>query len=725
VSPTDLLLGLVALVMAVPTAYLIRLSVEARTRAQSWVTLFLLAMMGEMWVGAALYARAPSDATAVAALAAMGTMMAATVAILFVALLRTRPGARGAELEPPGVPYEPSAWYRVLAVGIVLLSEGLMAYAFQLATATPFLATGVGGAAGTLASVVVSPWFVFPMALEMGIATALLWPRLSRPLRVILPIQAAVMLLTPTAVASPTWLTVSILLGSAGMIAVIVYAMEHIYRHREIPTALGGYLLQLLAAYALMMAGLLVWLVYGTPVSLAASIVLEMFVYFGAVLAPDRFDSEERFSWQLRPQWAFGLLTLVLVGELFMGAVLDLQLEPSQFAGAFFALPVAGTPVVALGNALSDGFWFFADVAGSTWFLAMMGVEMGVLVLFKLRETRSLETRIRLGLMLGSYAAFATFFPSVYYATLFPHAPQGTAVPVLGWSMGIGSAPIGPSVFLVIFLTYAITGSLVILFGRRVVCSVFCTAPLMYQGTTIDAMKSFNRSSPVGRKYLGSRFSTAYSVTTSVTMGSLVVASFVSYFDQIGVLHLTVGGTDPTSFVFAFSFGVLWYVMFVTIPYTGNYNCVTMGWCYTGTIAQAFQKVSFYKLKVHSKDVCKACTTLDCAKHCPVGLVDMPGYFRTKGEFRSTKCCGVGDCVEVCPYGNLYIHDVRHWVRRRLGLPEAGSRGVALPMVRSSRPTPTVLLAPAGGAGAGAPPPEPRSRPRPGSSPASPRRVES
>ncbi|MCI4326309.1 MAG: hypothetical protein L3K16_01540 [Thermoplasmata archaeon] len=679
-NATEILLGLVALVMAIPTGYLVRLSVEARTRAQAWVTLFLLAMMGEMWVGAALYASGPTDAGVVRALAATGALMAATVAVLFVALIRSRPAA-GASVRPDAAA-EPSAGYRALAVGIVLASEGLMAYAFQLATATPFLETGIGGAAGTVASVVVSPWFVFPMALEMGVATLLLWPRLSRPLRVILPIQAGVMLLTPTAIGTPDWLTGTILLGSAGMIAVIVYAMEHIYRHREIPVALGRYLLQLLAAYALMMAGLLLWLVYGTPVWLGVSIVVEMVVYFGVALTPDRFDSGDRFSWQLRPEWAFGLLTLVLVGELFMGAVLDLQLQPAQFGGAFFALPVAGAPAVAIGNAISNGFWFFADVAGSTWFLAMMGAEMGVLVLYKFRETRSVETRIRLGLMLGSYAAFATFFPSVYYAALFPHAPQGSAVPVLGWSMGIGSAPIGPSVFLVLFATYAITGSLVVLFGRRVVCSVFCTASLMYQGTTIDAMKSFNRTSPVGRKYLGSRFSTAYSATTAVTMGSLVVASFVSYFDQAGVLHVTVDGVDPTVFLFVLSFSILWYVMFVTIPYTGNYNCVTMGWCYTGTIAQAFQKVSFFKLKVRSKDVCKACTTLDCAKGCPVGLVDMPGHFRTKGEFRSTKCCGVGDCVEACPYGNLYVHDVRHWVRRRLGRPETRDRGVPIPMAR-------------------------------------------
>src|SRR5580692_7583146 len=174
--------------MAIPTGYLVRLSVEARTRAQAWVTLFLLAMMGEMWVGAALYANGPTDAGAVRALAATGALMAVTVAVLFLALIRSRPAPGAAP--PAGSAAEPSGGYRALAVGIVLASEGLMAYAFQVVTATPLLATGIGGAAGTIAAVVVSPWFVFPMALEMAIATILLWPRLSPPLRVILPIQA-------------------------------------------------------------------------------------------------------------------------------------------------------------------------------------------------------------------------------------------------------------------------------------------------------------------------------------------------------------------------------------------------------------------------------------------------------------------------------------------------------------------------------------------------------
>ncbi|MCI4321036.1 MAG: hypothetical protein L3K05_01870 [Thermoplasmata archaeon] len=680
---TELLLGLVALVMAVPTAYLVRLTVEARTRVQAWVTLFLLAMMGEMWVGAIVYARTPSESSAVGALAATGALMAATVALLFVALIRSRASRPASASDRFAGPHALSAWYRALAVAIVLASEGMMAYAFLVATATPTIVGGLGGSAGLVASVVVSPWFVFPMGLEMGIATALLWSRLSAPLRAILPAQAAIMLLTPTAIGSAAWLTASIALGSVGMIAVIVYVMEHIYRHREIPSALGTYLLRILAAYALMMAGLLLWLVDHTPVWLAASIVVEMVVYFWAVLAPEGFRSDERFAWQLRADWTFGLLAAIFVGELFMGAVLDLVLLPGVYGSAFPSLPLAGGAGTILYDALYNAFWFLVVVTGSTWFLAMMGAEMGVLVLLKLRETVSKENKVRLALVMGSYAAFATFFPSYYYSALFPKAPAGTAVPVLGWSMGFGSAPVVPSFFLVIFLTYLIVGSLTILFGRRVVCGVFCTAALMYGGTTFDAMSSFNRTSPSARKYLGSRFSNLYSATTGVTMAALVAVSFLSYFDATGRISVSVLGADPSVFFFSLSFGVLWFLIFVTIPYTGNYNCVTMGWCYTGTIAGAIGRVGLFKLKVRDKGVCKSCTTLDCAKACPVGLVDMPGHFRTKGEFRSSKCCGIGNCVGACPYGNLYVSDVRHWVRRRLGVDDPKNDDVPLPMVHT------------------------------------------
>ncbi|MFY9717973.1 MAG: hypothetical protein WAK40_08625 [Thermoplasmata archaeon] len=676
--------------MAVATAYLVKFAGAARSRREAALALFLLAMMAEMFFAAVFYLRAPSSRTLVEALSVSGSLMAASAAALLLSL----PDSDGpaATPAPPEAALRFHSLYLAAAIALVLANEAFMAWTFEIVSgdgAGPAFGGGVP-AANAVAGVLLSPWFVLTMAAEMAIATVLLWERLVPALRAMLPAQVAIMALSPPTLPTADWVTASVLAGSGVMIALYVYEMEYLYRHRSLAPALARYLSALLGVYAAMMGGLFVWLYFGSPVLLAASVVAEMIVYFGAALALERFVVEPTIDWQARPDWTFGVLSLIFVAEIFMGAVIDLRIDPAAYLGAFPFLPLAGSAGTIASHAVSNGFWFLATASASTGFLAMMGIEMGALVVFKMRETRHLENRIRLALMIGCYAAFAVFYPSLYFGLYFPQAPPPQTVPVLGWSMGIGSYPLAIGVFGVVLLSYVITGALVLLFGRRVICSVFCTAPLMYQGTAIDAMKSFNHSSPPARKYLSSRFSGLYSITTGVVMGALVLTSVVSYLDSIGRLSIYLQGNDPSVFLFTLSFSVLWYLMFVTIPYFGNYNCVTMGWCYTGTIAQAFQKIGFFKLKVRSKEVCQACTTLDCAKGCPVGLVDMPGHFRRTGEFRSTKCCGVGDCVEACPYDNLYISDIRHWIRRRLGHPESSyPRGVRLPMAGSSRPVPS------------------------------------
>jgi polyferredoxin len=658
------------------------------------VVVFLFAMMTAMLLGALIYLVHPARASLVEALWVASAIMSVSVFPVISLFVRD---AR-AKLEG-GSSYRPVTirrrWLFGLAVlAFVVVNEFLMGWTFQLAAGSVALPSA-GAAGATLVQGVNSPWFLFPMALEMGLSALLLRALLPRAFVGLLLGQAVVMFLSPPAFTQPGAVPWVIGLASAGMIGIIVFLMEYLYRHRQLPRVLSSYVLGLMAIYALMMAGLYLWLVEGEGLLFALAVLLEMALFFDAVVRPERFAEPSDAPWQLRPNWTFGVLAAIFVSELFMGAVLDLALEPAVYGAAFPALPLSGGGSTILYNAFYNGFWFIAAVCGSTWFLAMMGVEMGALVVFKIRETGSVENKVRMGLMLGCYALFATFFPSVYYSQVFPSAPTGTAVPVLGWSMGLGSAPIVPALFVVIVVTYVVFGSLSALFGRRVVCSVFCTAPLMYQGTTIDAMKSFNRTSTPARKYLGTRFSTLYSTTTGVTMASLAAVSVLSYSNQVGFTSLSILGADPSVFFFALSFSVLWYLMFVTIPYAGNYNCVTMGWCYTGTIAAAFQKIGFFKLKVRDTQVCWDCTTLDCAKGCPVGLVDMVGQLRQTGEFRSTKCCGVGDCVEVCPHDNLYISDVRHSVRRLMGRAETRARRPA-----SSRPAGRRKAATGGGLGA-------------------------
>ena len=686
-SPIDAILIPLAALMALVTAGLVKWAADAKSRPRAAVVVFLLMMMVEMFGAALVYFVQPGPAGLVTALWVGGGLMSLSVFPLVFAFLsppRTEPIPATAAT---GLGRPWGAVYLGSVVALVLLNEFLMGWTFLLASGSGSIGLGLGsiGAGSLFAVVVSSPWFLFTMAAEMLLTAFLLRDRLGRPAFVLLIFQAVITALAPPALAFDSWVSITVIAGSGAMIALIVFLMEYFYRNRQLNASFATYVVRLLAVYAVMMAGLFAWAYQGSLVVFALSIVAEMVLYFAAVLEPLRFALGDRVPWQLHAGWTFGVLFFVFVAELFMGALLDLQIAPLYFTGAFVPLPLTGTPAGVVWNAVYNGFWFVVAVTASTWFLAMMGFEMGALVYFKYRETRVLETRVRLILMMGCYAAFAVFFPSLYYSAVFPSLPSGSTVPFLGWSMGIGTAPLAPTVFIVVAVTYGITGALSGLFGRRAICSTFCTAALMYQGTTIDSMKSFNRSSRIGRKYLGSRFSTTYSITLGVVLLALFSTSVMSYLNQVGILAVTILGADPTVFLFALSFGVLWYVLFFTIPYVGDYNCVTLGWCYTGIIAGAFSRIGFFKLKVKDPAVCRSCTTLDCAKACPVGLVDMPGHFRTKGEFRSSKCCGVGNCVGSCPYGNLYIHDVRHWVRRRLRLPEVPGDH-RLPMVGTRRP---------------------------------------
>ncbi len=679
---TDLaVLAVLAAAMAATTAVLVKWAAAARSPLRKATVAFLLLMMAGMLAGALAYALHRGTEGAVAGLWIASGVMSLSVVVLFVGFLQEA-GSSADVPQPPRL----GPGFLASVVALVLANELLMGWTFDLLAGG--LATGGGGLA-TLAAVVVSPWFVFTMAAEMVLTTWLLRDRIARPARIVLLSQSVLMALSPPVLGTSWWQSGTIYLSSIAMIVLFVFLMEFLYRQRNLATGFATYLVRLLPIYGLMMAGIFVWQVYGDVGPFALSVVLEMVVFFEAVVRTEKLGGSNGFSWQLRPFWAFQVLFWVFVSELFMGAVLAAQLDPADYLVNLPALPLAGSAWVVLQDAVSNGFYFFANTTATTWFLLMMGVEMGALVVFKMREARGRELRARLALMLGAYGAFAVFYPSLYYGMFFPNAPGAanpTTVPVLGWSMGIGSAPLAAGVFGVLLATYLILGAVTLLFGRRVVCSVFCTAAVMYQGTTIDAMKSFNRSSPIARKFLGSRFSNAYSATTAVVMVALAGTSLLSYFDSVGTINVTVGGADPSVFLFVLSFSVLWYVLFVTIPYAGNYNCVTMGWCYTGQISAVFSRIGFFGLRVRDREVCRRCTTLDCAKACPVGLVDMPGHFRTKGVFRSAKCCGVGGCAEACPYGNLYLSDVRHWVARlldRSGTPPVGSR---LPMAGSPRP---------------------------------------
>jgi polyferredoxin len=267
-------------------------------------------------------------------------------------------------------------------------------------------------------------------------------------------------------------------------------------------------------------------------------------------------------------------------------------------------------------------------------------------------------------LLIAAYAIYSLFLPVFVLPNSLPR------IPWIGWSMGLGTAgALAPAVIFALVATYLISGGLSFLFGSRQVCSLFCTAALMYQGTTIDAMSRFNRTSRLGRKYLTSRIPSAYKVVVTLVWGSLLAGAALSYLTSVGVVQATVFGQDPGFFLYSFYFSFLWYAVWMITPFVGTYGCATTGVCGWGAFNQLISRVGLFRLKVRSGDTCASCKTKDCAKVCPVGLTDMPGAFIEKGEFRSFKCIGVGDCVSACPYNNVFFFDVRNWLRMKLNLP--------------------------------------------------------
>jgi polyferredoxin len=599
------------------------------------------------------------------------------------------PGSRGSR----------RAWLAIVAA-LVTLDVGFWA-ALATARASSWIFAGPAGSAGALGPLL-APAFLLLVAVE--ILTLLLWRGVNLPprLRWLVAAQAALVGLTPTIVVGDTAALAFSVAGSAVIVAMFVLTFQFLYRSKQLEEStlrliVGWPFVALLTAL-----GWFLWAFDGITVVLAGSVVAQL-AFAGVVTLRPRPAGAERVPWLLRPFAIFEFLLFAFLAEFFLGALLDYQIAGPKFLQFIPFVPYSGSALHVAGIATYNGLWFGAAILASAWFLVVLGFTMGPLVALKIRETHERAQKIRLGLTIAAFALAAVYIPSVASSTPLVSSSWLASVPLLGWGFGLRSGgPFESGIFLAVILMYVFVGVLTVLFGRKAVCSVMCGAALMYQGTAMSEMRGFNQTSRVGKYFLGSQLSTAYLVASGIALSSLFAVSILSVLRWIPTVQVAGGELDSAALPLPIElyFGGVWFAMFVTTPFIGTYNCATTGFCHWGALTVPFAKVGFFRLKVKDKKVCQECTTFDCAKACPVGLTDMPLAFRTKGEYRSTKCCGVGDCVGACPYGNMYHQDVRFWVLRRLsrtGTRPAGvpGGGTPLPMVRPTstppartRPTP-------------------------------------
>ena len=658
-------LWLIAGLMAVFTALLVKRGSVMKTLNDASILLFLLTMMATMFISTTVYLYFPGFSTLIILVAVnMVSMSVFLIPVLMSLFFGDRP------LEE--IRKGSAVSTRTLIVGaiiaLVITSEVFMGWTFAIVGGVVQAVGGIGAVYSAIVASSSSYWFIFTMASEMAITLFLIRKRFPRSMSPIVAAQTGIMFLSPTAISGAGWANFSLLAGSCVMIVLFIYIFEFLYKNRTLNSAMLNYMVCLMGAYALMMAGLFVWFLDGDASVFVLSVVVEMLVYFYIVLEERKLSSLQLRSWQSMPFWVFALLGLLFVAEFFMGGAFDIYAYGSSYFTSLPLVAVGGSFLGALAAGAFNFVTFFSSITASPWYLTMMGVEMGALVLFKMRSARELETRVRLGLVIVAYAVYSLFLPVFVFSSSLPR------IPWIGWSMGLGTAgALAPGVILVLLATYFISGGLSFLFGSRNVCSLFCTAALMYQGTTIDSMSSFNRTSTLGRKFLTSRISSIYKVVISLVWVSLLGAAVLSYLTSIGVLNVSLFGTDPSYFMYSFYFSFLWYIVWIMIPFLGTYGCATTGMCGWGSFNQFVSRLGFFRLKVMDSDVCVKCETKDCARTCPVGITDQPGSFIAKGELKSFKCIGVGDCVSACPYENIYFYDVRRWIRERFG-----GRGAAL-----------------------------------------------
>jgi polyferredoxin len=659
--------------MAVLTAWILKKGSTVQTLTDAGLVLFLLVMMASMFVSAVVYLYFPGSVTLFELVALNMVSMSVGLIPILTALFR---GDSQLDETRKGSAVSSRSMVFGAFIALALLSEVFMGWTFAIVSGVA--STTSQGVLASLVESMSSYWFIFTMASEMAVTLYLVGKRFPSGFRWLVALQTAIMVLSPTAFGSSSWVSAALWGNSAVMVVAIILIFEYLYKNRTVAAGALSYLVRLLGAYALMMGGIFVWLLYGDAILFVLSIVAEMVIYFTIVLDGRRLTAPPLQGWLSMPNWAFALLLSVFVAEFFMGGVLDIQANGTSYFTALPFASLAGSALTVAGAAFYDFIVFVSSITASFLFLAMMGIEMGALVVFKMKYARETETKIRLALVLAAYAIYSLFLP------VFVLGPALPSIPWVGWSMGLGTAgALAPAVILALVGTYVISGGLSFLFGSRQVCSLFCTAALMYQGTTIDAMSSFNRTSKLGRKYLTGRIPSAYKVVVTLVWGSLLGAAVVSYLTSVGAVNITIFGYDTGFFLYAFYFSFLWYVVWIATPFVGTYGCATTGVCGWGAFNQLISRVGLFRIRVRDGDVCSNCKTKDCSKVCPVGLTEMPGAFIEKGEFRSFKCIGVGDCVSACPYNNVFFFDVRNWIRMKLNMPLPS---LAKPMSGSESP---------------------------------------
>lgn len=639
--------------IAYTLTYMRRYSADFNMRRLAFMVL-VLTMMGSMLNSINYYLVAPHGFFSII-VAVNVSMLSMAIAILYLLWISAK--------------HNISKITGKMALGFSLLfawneiSMGSFLFTIAYNPAERLIMSGSSGIPGFFTSGINSILFVVPMVSEMlFILFYFKEKKLQRTIFASLIVMAA---FTPSMFQDKILTSALIVAFTSSMVIFMIILFEWIANRRNTITATEMRKLEyLFLIFAIMSAGVFFGQIFNKPFYIAwllygVGMVSGMVYYFYEALGIR--EKGKMAGWVKHPRFLLLVLAFSFLSELFLsGAILNI-VHPVSSSGlaAFsaFSLAQGGVTSYSVPSIALDIPYIIGAIANSYVFLTVMGVEMGALVVFRMRKLQWREKRVNLTLALIAFAAYTIFWPN------FGNESYYSVLPI--WANAGSLEGMYPAIIAALLGSYILYAVLALLFGRRSYCSTLCPSAVMYGGTLGQSMISYNYEAKASKKNIGSKYSAAIYPFISVSWIFMLVFSYLSYETVTGVGNFTLYGIDPIVFFSFFIWNFLWYAYFISIPFTGMSPCRRYGWCTTGTFVGFFSKIGLFKLKVKSPDTCVTCPTKDCVQACEVGLGDLPGQFIQKGFFKSSKCVGAGSCIEACPYDNIFFYDIRNVIKEK------------------------------------------------------------
>ena len=507
--------------------------------------------------------------------------------------------------------------------------------------------------------------FIIPMVAEMAVIIAItVESSLNRLISLSIMIQS---IFSPTFLGNESFVLPGIILGTGSMVIFMIIFYERISKGRT--SLFPGDMTKMryiFLLYTLMSTSIFIGTLYHSPfyvgwvlygIAMVTGMLFYLHIHF-PIGEPDK----KRTGWIKNPRFVFLILLTSFISEWLLAAAIEFQAYAPFFGTGFqnlviFSNMLGGVTVFTSRSIIVDIFYILGAVANYYIFLAIMGIEMGVLVLFRMKSIQWKEKRVNLALALIAFALYTTIYPNFIGNATYSKLPLWANVGAL--------APLYPYMIAALLGSYALYAVLALLFGRRSYCSTLCPSAVMYGGSLGQSMIAYNYESEFSRKNIGSRFKGWVISVISSLWVIMIVVSFLSYITASKLGSFNLYGIDVSVYFSFFIWNFLWYVFFISIPFVGMSPCRRYGWCTTGTFVGFFSKLGLFKLKVKEPATCVTCPTKDCVSACEVGLGDLAGQFIKTGEFKSTKCVGAGSCLEACPYDNIFFYDIRNYLKER------------------------------------------------------------